>query len=103
MVARLTLNEREKLLPDLAGWTAADGRDAIFKRFLFDDFVGAFGFMTQAALVAEKNDHHPEWANVYNQVEITLTTHDANGLSMRDVEFARALDALAARFENKRN
>ncbi len=69
-------------------------RDGITKRFSFDDFVAAFGFMASVALLAEKADHHPEWSNVYNRVDILLTTHDADGLSMRDITLARAIDAL---------
>jgi 4a-hydroxytetrahydrobiopterin dehydratase len=95
MVARLTDAERAELLPTLDGWNRDPARDAIAKRFTFDDFVGAFGFMTRVALLAEKADHHPEWSNVWNRVDILLTTHDADGLSMRDVELARAIDGLA--------
>jgi 4a-hydroxytetrahydrobiopterin dehydratase len=94
MVARLTDAERADLLPALSGWTHEPERDAITKRFTFDDFVGAFGFMTRVALLAEKADHHPEWSNVYNRVDILLTTHDADGLSQRDVDLARAIDGL---------
>ena len=78
------------------GWTLVDGRDAITKRFVFKDFNAAFGWMTRAALVAEQMNHHPEWFNVYNRVEIMLTTHDADGLSLRDVKMARKIDALVA-------
>ncbi len=86
----------EALAPLLAaGWSEVEGRDAITKRFVFGNFVGAFGWMTQAALWAEKLDHHPEWSNVYKTVEVTLTTHDAGGLSMRDIELAEKMDALA--------
>jgi 4a-hydroxytetrahydrobiopterin dehydratase len=94
MVARLTDAERADLLPALSGWTHEPERDAITKRFTFEDFVGAFGFMTRVALLAEKADHHPEWSNVYNRVDILLTTHDADGLSQRDVDLARAIDGL---------
>lgn len=79
----------------LSGWSAASGRDAIVKTFTFKDFSAAFGFMTRVALAAEKADHHPEWANVYNRVEITLTTHDAGGVTDKDVALARVIDALA--------
>ena len=72
-----------------------DGRDAIIKKFVFADFNAAFGFMTRAALVAEKMDHHPEWFNVYKTVEVTLSTHDAGGLTERDVKLAEAMDKLA--------
>ena len=99
-VAKLTEQERATWLESLEGWDKAEGKDAIEKTYTFDDFVGAWGFMTQVAMLAEKADHHPEWFNVYNRVEITLTTHDAdreNGgaLSHRDVHLAKAIDALA--------
>lgn len=95
MVAKLTEAERASLLPGLAGWSPVEGRDAITKTFRFADFAEAFGFMARVALIAEKMDHHPEWSNVYNRVEVTLTTHDADGLTMRDVDLARAMDAAA--------
>ena len=79
-------------LERLQGWRKVDGREAITKSFRFKDFNEAFGFMTRAALAAEKLDHHPEWSNVYNRVAITLTTHDAGGLSARDAQMARAID-----------
>jgi 4a-hydroxytetrahydrobiopterin dehydratase len=94
MINRLTAAERSELLATLSGWTLDEGRDAIVKRFAFRDFVEAFGFMTRIAILAEKADHHPEWSNVYNRVDILLTTHDADGLSQRDVDLARAIDAL---------
>ena len=93
-VAKLTEDQRASLLPTLEGWEMAEGKDAIIKTFTFGDFVEAWGFMNSVALLAEKADHHPEWFNVYNRVEITLTTHDADGLSMRDVELAKAINAL---------
>jgi len=96
MINRLTADERSELLASLPDWTLDEGRDAIVKRFVFQDFVGAFGFMTRVAILAEKADHHPEWSNVYNRVEILLTTHDADGLSRRDIDLAREIDALAA-------
>lgn len=96
MIQTLTEAERAALLPTLSGWVLDANRDGITKRFTFGDFVGAFGFMASVALLAEKADHHPEWSNVYNRVDILLTTHDAEGLSMRDVELARAIDAVAA-------
>ena len=71
-----------------------DGRDALARRWRFADFSTAWGFMSRVALLAEAQDHHPEWSNVYNRVEIVLTTHDAGGLSVRDVKLARAIDAL---------
>lgn len=94
-IPRLTDAERDAALAELPGWTLrADGR-AILREFRFADFVEAFGFMTRVALHAEKADHHPEWFNVYNRVEITLTTHDADGLSERDVKMARVIDGMA--------
>ena len=78
-----------------SGWAEVEGRDAIAKRFVFKDFVAAFGWMAQVALVAEKMNHHPEWSNVYKTVEVTLTTHDAGGLSDLDVKLATRMDALA--------
>ena len=84
-------------IAQLDGWTVAEGHeDAIKKTFRFADFNEAFGFMTRVALMADKLDHHPEWFNVYNRVEITLTTHDAGGLSQRDVALARAIDGFGA-------
>ncbi|MCR9147541.1 MAG: 4a-hydroxytetrahydrobiopterin dehydratase [Rhodobacteraceae bacterium] len=77
------------------GWSMVDGRDAITKTFQFANFVEAFGFMTRTALWAEKWDHHPEWSNVYKTVEVTLTTHDAGGLSALDAKLARKMDKLA--------
>ena len=77
------------------GWSMVEGRDAITKTFQFANFVEAFGFMTRAALWAEKWDHHPEWSNVYKTVEVTLTTHDAGGLSSLDAKLARKMDTLA--------
>ncbi len=82
-------------LSTLSGWSAADGRDAIVKTFRFKDFNEAFGFMTRTALAAEKLDHHPEWFNVYNRVEVLLTTHDADGVTARDVQLAQIMDAAA--------
>ena len=82
-------------LDQLKGWAAADGREAIIKSFKFNDFSEAFGFMTRAALAAEKLDHHPEWFNVYNRVDVTLATHDADGVTELDVRLAKAMDAAA--------
>jgi 4a-hydroxytetrahydrobiopterin dehydratase len=76
----------------LEGWRAEDGRDAIVNEYKFKDFNAAFGFMTRVALYAEKHDHHPEWFNVYNRVEVTLTTHDADGVSDKDVALAHFMD-----------
>lgn len=96
MIHRLTAAERTEMLAPLSRWTLDEGRDAITRRFVFQDFVEAFGFMTRVAILAEKADHHPEWSNVYNRVEILLTTHDADGLSRRDIDLAHAIDALVA-------
>uniref|UniRef100_A0A182XXU4 4a-hydroxytetrahydrobiopterin dehydratase n=1 Tax=Anopheles stephensi TaxID=30069 RepID=A0A182XXU4_ANOST len=86
----------EQLKPLFAsGWTMVEGRDAIYKEFLFGDFNEAFGFMTRVALKADKMDHHPEWFNVYNKVQVTLATHDCGGLSERDVKLAQFLDKVA--------
>ena len=94
-IPRLTDAEAGAALHDLAGWSRrADGL-AITRRFTFADFSEAFGFMTRVALAAEKADHHPEWSNVWNRVEVTLTTHDAGGLSARDVALAKVIDRLA--------
>jgi 4a-hydroxytetrahydrobiopterin dehydratase len=82
-------------LAQLQGWSAVDGRDAIAKTFQFKDFNAAFGFMSRAALKAEKMDHHPEWFNVYNRVEVTLSTHDAGGVTELDVTLARFMDQIA--------
>ncbi|MFC3098609.1 4a-hydroxytetrahydrobiopterin dehydratase [Alteraurantiacibacter palmitatis] len=91
----LTADERAAALAALPGWTLRDDGKAISRSFAFADFRAAFGFMAQVALLAEKQDHHPEWANVYNRVDITLTTHDANGLTQRDIRLATAIDRLA--------
>ena len=93
-VSKLSEAERGELLPKLEGWAVASDRDAIERTFKFADFSEAWGFMSRVALLADKHDHHPEWFNVYNTVEIALTTHDADGLSMRDVEMAKAINAL---------
>jgi 4a-hydroxytetrahydrobiopterin dehydratase len=79
----------------LPGWTLATDREAITRSFRFASFSEAFGFMARAALVAERLDHHPEWFNVYSRVDVTLTTHDAGGLTTRDIELARAMDTIA--------
>ena len=93
-IPRLTDDERTAALTHLPGWAlSADGL-AITRAFRFADFSQAFAFMTRVALLAEKADHHPEWSNVYNRVEITLTTHDAGGLSKRDVAMAEAIDKI---------
>ncbi|PKP98076.1 MAG: 4a-hydroxytetrahydrobiopterin dehydratase [Alphaproteobacteria bacterium HGW-Alphaproteobacteria-15] len=94
MVEQLSEAERADALEGLPEWDHDAGRDAITRSFTFDDFSQAFAFMTQVALLAEKADHHPEWSNVWNRVEILLTTHDAGGLSGRDIDMAQAIDAL---------
>ena len=86
---------RKAALAALPEWREVDGRDAIARKFVFKDFNQAFGFMTRAALVAEKMDHHPEWFNVYKTVEVTLSTHDAGGLSDKDIALAKAMDSFA--------
>lgn len=93
---KLTDEERRDTLAALRDWNDVDGRDAIQRTFTFRDFNQAFGFMTRAALVAEKMNHHPEWSNVYRTVEVTLSTHDAGGLTVLDVRLARAMDEIAA-------
>ena len=95
MAQRLTESEIVAALAGLAGWTPVPGREAITKSFKFAEFSAAFGFMTRAALKAEQLNHHPEWFNVWNRVDITLSTHDAGGLSSRDVALAEAIDAVA--------
>jgi 4a-hydroxytetrahydrobiopterin dehydratase len=95
-MALLTESERAELLPPLDGWTLVEGRDALHKRFVFDDFNAAFAWMTRVALVAETMNHHPEWFNVYNKVDVTLSTHDADGLTRRDIELAQRMNQFAA-------
>jgi 4a-hydroxytetrahydrobiopterin dehydratase len=94
MVEQLSEEERTDALDELDEWDFDEARDAITRTFTFADFSEAFGFMARVALLAEKADHHPEWSNVWNRVDILLTTHDASGLSHRDVDMARAIDAL---------
>lgn len=94
MIDQLSPAERAEALDGLPDWDFDEARDAIRRSFAFGDFVEAFGFMTRVALLAEKADHHPEWSNVWNRVEILLTTHDAGGLSHRDIDLAGAIDAL---------
>jgi len=93
-VPQLTEAERQEALAALPGWALREDGLAIVCHLKFADFNEAFGFMARVALLAEKQDHHPEWSNVYNRVEITLTTHDAGGLSARDVKLARAINGL---------
>jgi 4a-hydroxytetrahydrobiopterin dehydratase len=96
MAERLSAEARKSALKELPGWTEVAGREAIGRTFVFRDFNEAFGFMCRAALVAEKRDHHPEWRNVYKTVEVVLATHDAGGVTARDVELAKAMNAIAA-------
>jgi len=95
MAEKLSDAERADKLGALSGWEMTEGRDAIRKVFQFKDFNQAFGFMSRAALMAEKMDHHPEWFNVYNKVDVTLSTHDAGGLTDLDVKLARFMDKIA--------
>jgi 4a-hydroxytetrahydrobiopterin dehydratase len=87
----------EAAVARLQGWRAAESRDAIVKEYRFNDFNEAFAFMARVALFAEKHDHHPEWSNVYNRVDVTLTTHDAGGVTDKDVALAHFMDQAAAR------
>lgn len=95
MIAKLLPEERAVALAALPDWQVVDVPDGITRSFAFTDFVAAFGFMTQVALLAQEADHHPEWSNVYNRVTITLTTHDAGGLSGRDIALATRINALS--------
>lgn len=94
-IPQLTPTERDTAMAALPHWTLSDDALAITRTLRFGDFAEAFGFMARVAILAEKADHHPEWFNVYNRVEIRLTTHDAGGLSHRDVALATAIDAIA--------
>ena len=95
MAERLSTEARTAALAELSGWSEVSGREAIARTFVFKDFNEAFGFMTRAALVAEKMDHHPEWFNVYKNVEVTLSTHDAGGVTELDIKLATAMNKLA--------
>lgn len=95
MATKLTESERGEALASISDWSLVDGRDAITRTFQFKDFNAAFGFMSRVALKAEKVDHHPEWFNVYNKVEVTLSTHDAGGLTELDIKLARFMDKAA--------
>src|SRR5947209_18275927 len=95
MVERLSAQARKSALEGLPGWSEGAGREAIARTFAFKDFNEAFGFMSRVALVAEKHDHHPEWRNVYKTVEVVLSTHDAGGVTKRDLELATAMNAIA--------
>ncbi len=94
MVEKLAGAARKEAVRELTGWSDVENRDAIRKTFQFGTFGEAWGFMSQVALLAEKMDHHPEWFNVYNRVEIVLSTHDCGGLSERDVKLARAIEGI---------
>ena len=94
MAEKLTGSARKAALAKLNGWSEVAGRDAISRKFTFKDFNEAFGFMARAALAAEKLDHHPEWSNVYNKVEVTLATHDAGGVTQLDIDLAQTMDRL---------
>ena len=94
MAAKLSLAEREKALSGIAGWRYDAAADALSRDFKFKDFSEAFAFMTRVALLAEAANHHPEWSNVYNKVSIRLTTHDAGGVTARDLALAKAIDGL---------
>jgi 4a-hydroxytetrahydrobiopterin dehydratase len=96
MMARLSREEREAALAQLTRWSWNEERDAVSRSFRFRDFSEAFAFMTRVALAAEQADHHPEWSNVWNRVDILLTTHDAGGLTAKDVALAKRIDAFAA-------
>jgi 4a-hydroxytetrahydrobiopterin dehydratase len=95
MTARLEGADRAAALAALDGWSEVEGRDAIRRVFTFKDFSEAFAFMARVALKAEAMDHHPEWFNVYNKVDVTLTTHDADGLSRKDIDLAAAMESYA--------
>jgi 4a-hydroxytetrahydrobiopterin dehydratase len=96
MIQRLSGAERIAALAELKGWSEVTGRDAIARTFIFKDFNEAFGFMARVALEAEKHDHHPEWRNVYKTVDVVLSTHDANGVTSRDVDLAKTMNKIAA-------
>ena len=95
MITKLSAEARAVALVRIPAWAVVPGRDAIQRSFKFADFNAAFGFMTRAALVAEKLDHHPEWSNVYNRVDVVLSTHDAGGLTERDIKLAEAMNRIA--------
>lgn len=96
MVEKLAADAADRALAELEGWARMQGRDAIARRFTFKNFSQAWAFMSRAALLAEKMNHHPEWFNVYNRVDVTLTTHDAGGLSELDIKMAQKLNQFAA-------
>lgn len=98
MVDKLTEQERELVKAKLTAWDEVTGRDAIRRSYKFPDFKAAFGFMSAVAEIAEEMDHHPEWFNVYNRLDVTLSTHDAGGLTRLDADLAARMDAVAAKF-----
>ena len=98
MADKLTEQERELAMAALTAWDSVAGRDAIRRSYKFPDFKAAFGFMSAVAEIAEEMDHHPEWFNVYNRLDVTLTTHDAGGLTRLDTDLAARMDAAAAKF-----
>ncbi len=95
-MAKLPIEDLKAALKRLPDWRLSDGREAITRKFQFVDFDAAFAFMTRVALLAAKMDHHPEWSNVYNKVEVILATHDQNGVTGKDIELATAMDGYAA-------
>ena len=103
MAERLTGSARKTAFAKLDGWSEAKDRDAISRTFTFRDFNEAFGFMTRVAIKAQEMDHHPEWFNVYNKVQITLSTHEANGLTKRDIELAHFIETIRAHTRNAAN
>ena len=98
MAERLSAEARMAALAELSGWSETPGREAITRTFMFRDFNEAFGFMSRAALVAEKLDHHPEWRNVYKTVQVVLATHDAGGVTKLDIQLAKTMNAIARQF-----
>ena len=96
---KFSADQVQVALQGLSGWEQQSGRDAIGRQYVFRDFAQAFAFMTQVAIIAEKRDHHPEWSNVYNKVDFTLTTHDAGGVTQRDIDLARYADEAYAHFQ----
>ena len=98
MAQRLSEEARKEALRGLPGWSEVEGRDAIGRTFTFKDFNEAFGFMSRVALIAEKNDHHPEWRNVYKTIEVVLATHDAGGVTALDIDLAKAMSRIASQF-----
>jgi 4a-hydroxytetrahydrobiopterin dehydratase len=95
-MAKLPIDDLRAALKRLPDWRLVEGREAIMRKYQFVDFDAAFAFMTRVALLAAKTDHHPEWFNVYNKIEVTLATHDANGVTQKDIDLAMAMDGYAA-------